>query len=157
MSRLVITKGQDGKLCGLDAAGQRAYAKWRRTVTELAPGQTLGFSFWLPRCPEHHAFFFLKLNRLLERTEAFDDATKLRHWLLIGAGHCDFVPGSDGKPNAIPKSMDFESMDEADFCELQRSIDAFLWTLRAQAILWPALDANQRWGCMESFMEGFQR
>lgn len=157
MTKLVLTKDQQGKLCGKDPAAQRAYAKFRRAIMELAPGDTLGFSFWLPRCPEHHRFFFLKLNRLVDCTEAFDDATKLRHWLLMGAGHCDFVPGLDGKPNAIPKSMDFEAMDEAGFCELQRDIDAFLWTGHAQAVLWPALDVHQRWACMESFMGGFER
>ena len=29
MSRLVITKGMDGKLCGLDEKGQRAYNKFK--------------------------------------------------------------------------------------------------------------------------------
>lgn len=157
MSKVVITKDEQGKLRGLDPIGQRAYAKFKNAVLALAPGQTIGFSFWLPRCPEHHAFFFLKLNRLLDRTETFDDSTKLRQWLLIGAGHCDYVPGLDGKPNAIPKSMDFESMDEADFCELQRRIDQFLWTPHAQAVLWPALDEQRRWDCVDSFIASFQR
>ena len=67
------------------------------------------------------------------------------------------MPGLDGKPNAIPKSMDFDCMDEAEFSELHRAVDGFLWSLRAQEILWPALDTNQRWDCMESFREGFQR
>lgn len=157
MSKVVITKDSQGKLAGLDPAGQRAYAKFKRAVIAMAPGQTMGFSFWLPRCPEHHAFFFVKVNKLLERTEAFDDATKLRHWLTIGAGYCDFVPGLDGKPNAIPKSLDFESMDEADFCGLQLAIDQFLWTAHAQAVLWPELSSQRRWECMESFMESFRR
>lgn len=157
MSKVVITKDRQGKLCGVSAADQRAFARWRKRATELAPGDTLTFSFWLPRSPEHHAFFFLKLNRLLECTESFDDDTNLRHWLVMGAGHCDFVPGLDGKPNAIPKSLNFEKMDEAEFCELQRAIDQFLWTGHAQAVLWPALDEQQRWDCMDSFLRSFER
>ena len=157
MTRLVITKGQDGKLCGSDPAGQRAYARFKNAVASLQPGQTLGFSFWLPRSPEHHRFFFLKINRLLDRTEAFDDANKLRAWLLMGAGHCDFVPGEDGTPNAVPSSMDFESMDEAAFCELHRDIDQFLWSERAQMVLWPTQNVQQRWDSMESFLEEFRR
>ncbi|WP_120967870.1 DUF1367 family protein [Comamonas sp. lk] len=157
MSRLVITKGMDGKLCGLDEKGQRAYNKFKAVVAGLLPGQTLGFTFRVPRSPQHHAFFFLKLQKLLERTEEFADLDKLRAWVILGAGYADFVPGLDGKPNAIPKSMDFDNMDEAEFSELHRAVDAFLWTLRAQAILWPALNADQRWACMESFMEGSQR
>ena len=157
MSRLVITKGQDGKLCGLDPAGQRAYGRFKAAVAALQPGETLGFTFRLPRSPKHHAFFFAKLQRLLERTEAFTELDKLRAWLTMGAGYADFVPGMDGQPNAIPRSLEFDSMDEADFAELHRAVDAFLWTLHAQAVLWPALDANQRWACMESFMGSFER
>lgn len=157
MSKVVITKDEQGKLCGVSAADQRAYARWRKRAVELEPGQTITFSFWLPRSPEHHAFFFLKLNRLLGQTEAFDDDVKLRHWLLMGAGHCDFVPGLDGTPNAIPKSMNFEKLDEAEFCELQRSVDQFLWTERAQSTLWPQLSPQQRWDCMDSFMKTFER
>lgn len=157
MSRLVITKGEDGKLCGLDPAGQRAYGRFKAAVAALRPGETLGFTFRLPRSPKHHAFFFLKLQRLLERTEAFTELDKLRAWLTMGAGYADFVPGMDGQPNAIPRSLEFDSMDEADFAELHRAVDAFLWTLHAQAVLWPALDANQRWACMESFFGEFER
>ena len=157
MSRLVITKGMDGKLCGLDEKSQRAYNKFKAVVSNLLPGQTLGFTFRVPRSPQHHAFFFKKLQMLLDRTETFTELDKLRAWVILGAGICDFVPGLDGKPNAIPKSMDFDSMDESEFSELHRSVDAFLWSLRAQEILWPALNADQRWACMESFMEGFQR
>ncbi|MDR2328984.1 MAG: DUF1367 family protein [Comamonas sp.] len=157
MTRLVITKGQDGKLCGSDAAGHRAYARFKNAVNSLKPGETLGFQFWLPRSPEHHRFFFLRINRLLDRTEAFEDASKLRAWLLMGAGHCDFVPGLDGKPNAVPKRMDFESMDEAAFCELHRDIDQFLWTEHAQLVLWPTQNAQQRWASMESFFGEFRQ
>lgn len=157
MSRLVITKGMDGKLCGLDEKSQRAYNKFKAVVASLLPGQTLGFTFRVPRSPKHHALFFAKLQKLLERTEQFNDLDQLRAWVILGAGICDFVPGLDGKPNAIPKSMDFDSMDEAEFSELHRAVDGFLWSLRAQEILWPSLDSNQRWACMESFMEGFQR
>lgn len=157
MSRLVITKGMDGKLCGLDDKSQRAYNKFKAVVASLLHGQTLGFTFRLPRSPKHHAFFFQKLQKLLERSEAFTELDKLRPWVILGAGYCDFVPGLDGKPNAIPKSIDFDSMDEAEFTALHLAVDTFLWTLRAQAILWPDLDTDQRWACMESFMEGFQR
>ena len=157
MSRLVITKGPDGKLCGLDAVGQRAYLKFKAAVAALGPGETMGFTYRLPRSPRHHAFLFAKLQALLERTEVFHELDKLRSWLVLGAGYCDYVPGLDGKPNAIPRSMDFDSMDEGEFSELHRAIDHFLWTEHAQAVLWPELSPQRRWDCMEAFMEGFRR
>lgn len=155
MTRLTLTKGQDGKLCGLDDKSQRAYNKWKSAVANLQPGDTLAFTFRLPRSLKHHGLFFLKLSRLLSRSEAFTDLDQLRAWVILGAGYADFVPGLDGKPNAIPRSMDFDSMDEAEFSSLHSAVDAFLWGQHAQCILWPSLTPQKRWECMESFMGEF--
>ncbi len=156
MSRIVIIKREDGRLHGLDDKHERQYQKFRRIVAAMEIGQTAGFSFRLPRSPRHHALFFHKLHSLLERTEEFSSLDMLRYWVVLGAGYADFVPGLDGRPNAIPRSIDFDSLDEADFCELHRAVDQFLWTARAQQTLWPQLDAERRYQCMESFMEEFR-
>ncbi|MGE0349829.1 DUF1367 family protein [Hydrogenophaga sp.] len=156
MSKLVIIKNDQGKLEGIDPAGQRAYQKWRRLVTDLPVGQTLSFSYRMPRSPAHHRLFFGKLNNLLARTEAFTKLDDLRRWLTLGAGYADLIPGLDGQPNAIPQSLDFESMDEAEFGELHRQVDAFLWSTRAQQTLWPHLDDEARYRCVESFMREFE-
>lgn len=155
MTSITILKGNDGKLQGIDEKGQRAYQKFKRMVADLDYGQTISFAYRFPRSPKHHRLLFAKLQSLLQRTEAFTDLDHLRHWVVMGAGFCDFVPGMDGKPNAIPKSMDFDNMDEADFSELHRAMDAFLWTARAQETLWPALADEGRYRCMESFMGEF--
>lgn len=157
MSKVVIIKDEQGKLRGLDSAGERAYNKWRKTVMELPVGQTLSFSYRLPRSPAHHRLFFARLQSLLSRTEAFHNLDNLRYWVVMGAGYADFVPGLDGKPNAIPRSIDFDSLDETDFCELHRAVDQFLWSARAQQTLWPELSDDRRYRCMESFMEEFQQ
>lgn len=156
MSKCVIIKNDQGRLEGIDPAGQRAYLKWRRLVTDLPVGQTLSFSYRMPRSPAHHRLFFAKLNSLLSRTEAFTDLDKLRYWIVMGAGYFDLVPGFDGTPNAIPRSLDFESMDEAEFSELHRQVDGFLWGTRAQATLWPHLDDEGRYRCVESFLREFE-
>lgn len=156
MSKLVIIKNDQGKLEGIDPAGQRAYQKWRRLVTELPVGQTLSFSYRMPRSPKHHRLFFAKLNNLLARTEAFTDLDKLRYWIVMGAGYFDLVPGFDGKPNAIPRSLDFDSMDEAEFSELHRDVDNFLWSARAQETLWPHLDEERRYRSVEHFLREFE-
>lgn len=156
MTAIVITKNNQGKLEGIDEKGQRAYAKWRRLVTDLEPGQTLTFSYRMPRSPAHHRLFFAKLGSLLDRTETFDDLDKLRYWLVMGAGYFDLVPGFDGKPNAIPRSLDFTQMDEAEFAELHHQVNTFLWTTRAQETLWPHLDAECRYRSVEEFLRGFE-
>ena len=51
--------------------------------------------------------------------------------------------------------LDFDSMDEADFGELHHAVDAFLWTPRAQETLWPALGADQRFACVDSWVQEF--
>lgn len=156
MSKVVIIKNDQGRLEGIDLQGQRAYQKWRRLVTELPVGQTLSFAYRMPRSPAHHRLFFAKLNSLLARTEAFTKLDDLRRWLTLGAGYADLIPGLDGQPNAIPQSLDFESMDEADFGELHRQVDGFLWSARAQATLWPHLDDEARYRCVESFLREFE-
>lgn len=139
MSALVVFKGNDGKLQGFGEKGARAWAKFRARVDGMAIGETLGFSWVEPRSPQHHKFFFKKLAALLERQERFDDEDKLRAWLIVGAGYCDYVPGPDGCMVAIPQSMKWESMDEATFSEVHAQVDAFLWTDQARAFLWPHL------------------
>lgn len=156
MSRVVILKDESGKLRGLDEVGERAYSKWKKMVTNLEIGQTISFTYRMPRSPKHHRLFFSKLQSLLSRSETFSELDKLRYWLVMGAGYADFVPGLDGKPNAIPRSMDFDSMDEADFSELHRCVDNFLWTEFAQRTLWPSLNADARYQCVDSFMREFQ-
>lgn len=156
MSKLVIIKNDQGRLEGIDPQSERAYRKWRKLVTDLPVGQTLSFSYRMPRSPAHHRLFFAKLNNLLARTEAFTELDKLRYWLVMGAGYFDLVPGFDGKPNAIPRSLDFESMDEAEFGELHRQVDTFLWSARAQETLWPHLDEEGRYQCVESFLREFE-
>lgn len=155
MTQITIIKNDQGRLEGLDERGQRAYAKWRRLVTDLPVGQTLTFSYRFPRSPGHHRLFFAKLQSLLARTEEFTKLDDLRRWLTLGAGYFDMIPGLDGKPQAIPRSIDFDAMDEIDFAELHRAVDEFLWTARAQAVLWPHLNAEGRYRCVESLLTEF--
>lgn len=157
MTKLVLTRSEDGKLCGLDAKAERAYAKFKAAVSRLMPGETLAFSYRLPRSPRHHAFFFKKLSILLERTEAVQDMDKLREWLIVGAGYVDFFFGADGQMQAKPKSIAYDEMEETEFAELHRAVDEFLYTDKAQAFLWPQLTPPQRWNCVESFMEDLRR
>lgn len=156
MTKLTVTIGDNGKLCGLDAKGQRAYDKFIKKLKELRHGDTLGFSFFLPRDPASHRAYFRKLQILLERTEAFSELDNLRSWLLLGAEYCDYVPGAQGLV-AVPKSMAFDAMDQSEFAELNRKVDEFLYTDHAQAILWPQLNQQQRWNCITSFLEDLRR
>lgn len=156
MSALVVRKGDDGKLQGVGEKGARAFAKFRRRIELLQPGDTLHFEWREPRSPAHHRLFFSKLGALLDRQEQFDSSEKLRHWLTVGAGYCDFVPGPTGRMVALPQSIAFHALDEADFSDLHAKVDAFLWSDHARAFLWPHLSDVQTYGLIEQLLMEYE-
>lgn len=155
MSDVVVVKGDDGKLAGLGEKGRKAFEKFRRAVEQLEPGETMRFVFKLPRSPQHHRLFFAKIARLLDRQEQFDDLDKLRKWLTVGAGYCQFVPGPSGRMVAMPDSIAWENLDEADFVDLHSRVDAFLYSEHARRFLWPHLSDEQSYALVEQFMQEF--
>lgn len=157
MSQLVIRKNELGKLEGVGEKGRRAFNKFRKVVSEMNVGDTLGFTWRLPRSPEHHRFFFLKLADLFHRQEVFGDQGRLLDWLKVGAGHVDLLPGRDGIPVAIPKSISWEALEEQEFIEFTRAMNDFLWTPHAQAALWPHLSAERRYECIDHWHRSFDR
>lgn len=157
MSEVIVVKGEDGKLQGFGDKGGRAYAKFLARVRDLVVGETLQFAWHEPRSPRHHRLFFSKLHALADRQEQFDAEDKLRKWLIVGAGYCDLVPGRDGQLVAIPQSIAFHQLDEVEFGELHRQVDAFLWTPHAQAFLWPHLSAQARYDMVDSLMLEFSK
>lgn len=151
MSSVVLYRGADGKLAGVDDKAHRQFGKFKRTVAAMEVGDTLRFQFRLPRSPKHHRFFFAKLRELFARQETFEHEDDLRAWLLVGAGYCHFIPGTDGQLVAIPQSLNWEGLEEADFLEVHRRVDAFLWEPRARRVLWPALGDERSFRAVEQF------
>lgn len=154
MPEIVIRMGDDGKFEGLGPANERAWARWRRLVAEAKPGDTLRFSYKLPRSPEHHRALFAQLSSLLNLQEQFTELKELRLWATVGAGHCRFVPGPTGVMVPIPESIDFESLDEAEFTEFHRRFVDFLRSPRLAAFLWPHLPDEARRQMVELVLEG---
>ena len=154
MSELVIFKGADGKLEGWGEKGRRAFQKFRKIIAELEVGETVQFSYRLPRSPRHHRFFFARLAELFDCQERFASVEHLLEWLKVGAGHVDFLPGQDGVPCAIPRSIAWHNLDEQGFIEFTRAMNDFLWTPHAQAVLWPHLDERQRWAMVDQWFQG---
>ena len=156
MSDVIVFKGNDGKLEGLGDKGRRAWAKFRRTVAEMEFGETIKLSFKLPRSSKHHRYFFWKLNGLFDCQERFDDVERLRLWLTVGAGYADLVPGPDGQLVALPQSIAFDTMDEAEFVDLHQKITAFLWTEYARSFLWPHLSTAKTYEILDRWHLEFQ-
>ena len=139
MSDLIVTKGEDGKLAGLGAKDQRAYSRFLRAVTEMQPGDTLRFGFWIPRAPGPHKAHFKLLHMLFEQQEQFDDADEFRKWLEVGAGFCNFVPGPGGRMVALPRSIAWDKLEEAEFEEHHRKVVKFMRSTACTRFLWPSM------------------
>lgn len=157
MSDVVLVKTETGKLDGLGVKGQRAWQKFRRVIAELVIGETLHFEYRLPRSRPHHGFFFASLVELFDRQEQFTDQDRLLDWLKVGAGFADLMPGHDGVPVAIPRSIAWHRLEEQEFIEFHRAVRDFLWTDYAQAFLWPHLDEEKRHLCVESWVAECER
>ena len=154
MSALVVRKDETGKLVGIGEKGARAWAKFRRQVDAMQVGDTLGFEWRAPRCPVHHRRFFAQLHNLFDAQERFEDVDRLRAWLTVGAGYCDFVPGPDHQLVALPRSINWERMDEAEFSELHVAVCRFLYTAEARRFLWPHLTEFQTFDIVNNWENG---
>lgn len=157
MSSVVLFRDNDGKLVGLDDRGKRQHAKFKRTVAEMPIGASLRFEYRLPRSPKHHAMFFVKVHYLFEQQEEFYAEDDLRAWLLVGAAYCTLLPGADGGLVAVPQSINWETLEEVDFLEVHRRVDAFLWETRARRMLWPRETDEQTYERIEQFRREFDR
>lgn len=155
MSTVVIVKDDNGRLAGFGEKGGRAYARWRRKVETLEPGETLEFTWRAPRSPKFHRLFFAMLGNLFDQQEQFADVEQLRAWLTVGAGYCDFVPGPKGRMVALPKSIAWVSMDDNEFRDLVIEVWQFLRTEHAQRFLWPHLDPTETDAMVEQLLAGF--
>lgn len=156
MTTVTVFKDNTGKLAGWGESGGRAYAKFLRSVKALENGEMMTFSFALPRSPVHHKFFFWKLRGLFKRQEQFADEKDMRDWLVAGAGFCTLLPGADGALVAIPVSLQYNTMEEAEFTEVNRKVMDFVWTERAQSYLWPHLSDALRHDMVDGWHKEFK-
>lgn len=156
MSSVVLTKGQTGKLEGMGEKGARLYAKFLKAVGNLQPGDTLGFSYKVPRSPKFHRLHMTMIGQLFDNQEQFADEYQFRKWTEVGAGHCDFVPGPKGRMVALPRSIDFESLDDEEFRDVHVGVKAFLRTEHAARFLWPDVDIAQSLAGIETILASFE-
>lgn len=157
MSKVILRIDESGKLAGFDEKNERAYSRFRKQIAELQPGQTLTFEFRIPRSARMHRFHFAMLKAFFDCQEVFTDAERMRKWLEVGAGHCEFVPGPRGDLVALPKSIAYEALDDAEFREVHESVKAFLRTEHAYRYLWPHLDDARGESMVEAILCEFEQ
>ncbi len=143
MSDLIVTRGEDGQLGGLDDKGDRAYQRFVRALRELPMGDTLKLAFSIPRSPGYHRRHFKILAEVYRQQEAFTDPDEMRKWLEVGAGFCTFAPHPTVGLMAIPKSIAWEKLEQAEFEEHHAKVMSFLRSARATQYLWPRMSVLQ--------------
>lgn len=156
MTQITVTKRDDGKLGGFTERDERAYAKFRASLTELEVGELFTVSVWFPRNPKLHKLHFALIKALYEQQEQFEDMDGLRKWLYVGAGYADFLPGPKGRMVAIPKSISYDKIDDADFSDLHRKVADFMRTEHCLRFLWPQIDAAKACETIDELLAGFE-
>lgn len=155
MTTIIVTKNERGKLCGFGEKHQKSYARFRKAIDNLEYGELLTLDFWFPRNARRHRKHFAMLAVIFDAQERFDDSEQMRMWLQIGAGHCEYVPGMDGEICAIPRSIAWSKMDDAEFEAHHRAVKDFLRTEHARAFLWPHLSEAQSHEMVETILREF--
>jgi hypothetical protein len=140
VSKVILHIDERGKLAGIDEKNQRAYGRFRAKLEKLRPGDTLAFSFALPRSPRMHRYHFALLGAFFSAQEVFRDDDEMRKWVEVGAGFCSFLPGPGGQLVALPKSISWEKLEESDFREHHLKVVEFLRSPYCYRHLWPHLD-----------------
>jgi hypothetical protein len=95
------------------------------------------------------------LGAIFDNQEQFANTEDLRKWIEVGAGHCQLVPGPDGKPVALPKSIAYDSLDDTEFYEHHVKVLAFLRSKRATRFLWPAVGDDAAAAAVDSILQDF--
>lgn len=139
MPKIILRKGESGKLEGLGEAEQRRYAKFLAHAKNMAVGDTIAFEFKVPRSLPFHRRHFGIIKMLFEAQEQFVDMERLREWLQVGAGFCDIMPGPKGVAVAVARSIAWENLDQADFESHHNDVVAFMRTPHCHRFLWPHL------------------
>jgi hypothetical protein len=156
MTTITVMRGEDGKLAGFTERDKRAYARFRKEIEELQPGELFEIKHWFPRNPKLHKLHFAVVKALFDAQEQFSDMDDLRKWLYVGAGYADFLPGPKGRMVAIPKSIAFNRIDDAEFSELHGKVQDFVRSAHCQRFLWSHLDENQAAEMAEGVLSQFE-
>lgn len=144
-----------GHLVGVTPKDNRAYGKFLERYRSLTSKGSITFSWKEPRSGAYHRRHFAILARLFDAQEQFEDEDVFRKWLEVGAGYAVFAPGTDGQMVAIPKSISYESLDQAEFEPIHEAVMAFARSAYARSYLWPHLSDSDSWGMVESVMGEF--
>lgn len=142
----------------VDGLGERGKRQWRRLwnrIFKLQPGEAMEIITHQERLGWYHRKHMALEQRVFEAQEVFEHFRTFRAWLKIGAGHVEFVPGADGQLQAVPLSISYAEMEQAQMEEFHDAAVAFLRSPRGASQLWPHLPAPAAGDMIEEILGGF--
>lgn len=142
----------------VDGLGERGKKQWRRLwnrIFKLQPGEAMEIVTRQERLGWYHRKHMALEQRVFEAQEVFEHFRTFRAWLKIGAGHVEFVPGSDGQLQAVPLSISYADMEQAQMEEFHDAAVAFLRSSRGASQLWPHLAVAAAGDMIDSIMSEF--
>ena len=157
MTTICITRDDTGKLSGFGDKDKKAYAAFKKKVDALEPGEIYQLTVLFPRNQKLHGLHFALLSTIFDNQEQFADLDQLRAWLQVGAGHCEFVPGPKGRMVALPKSISFRAIDDADFQAHHEAVKDFLRSPYATQFLWPHLAEPEQSAMVDTILSQFEK
>lgn len=125
---------------------------WRR-VAEAEPGEMLSMSFWLPRHGPFHRRHMVLEQAVFAHQDHFDNEDAFRDWLKIGAAHCTWAPGPRGGIVPLPDSTSYALLDDNRMRKFHRNAVDFLYTERAQRVLFASVPPALRHDMVTALLE----
>jgi hypothetical protein len=71
-----------------------------------------------PRSYAHHKLIMALLNLTYENQEMYDDFTMFRKAVAVAAGHVDELITVDGEILKLPRSINYDTLDEIEFTKV---------------------------------------
>jgi len=108
MKEVFLTKTINGFVCA-DEQAKQAVRGWKI-------GETLRCSLKKPRDYTNHKRYFALLTLTFENQDRYTNFEHFRKAVQIAAGHVDELITLDGELVLIPRSIDYTTLDELQFC-----------------------------------------
>lgn len=150
---LVIDR-DTGKLEGMTEKDRKGWGRFLNKVKSLADS-CITFEWREPRSGPYHRRFFAILGDAFDAQERFDDAEQFRAWLQVGAGFADFLPHPTQGLIAVPKSIAYAKLEQAEFEEVANRVWSFYRSEHARQTLYPHLSDAQSWEMIETILMRF--
>ena len=100
---------------GVDGAMHPCLPHDAELIGKLKVGEIVAFKGRKPRNAKNHRRFFAMLRCVMDFTEKYEHEEHLLTELKIRMGHYDHYITADGEMVYLPKSINFDSMEEPEF------------------------------------------